>query len=125
MPTGRQVAMQTGSGIQCKSERSRRIDSSGIILPKQNDVTGRYDCDVVRGLGFEPRLAGPEPAVLPLDDPRLFTNSCGPLDDPRLFTNSCGPLELVRHTAVRAVGGPPIEYQYFSHRVSRQATRSL
>mgnify|MGYP006943668835 FL=1 len=23
-----------------------------------------------RGQGFEPRLAGPEPAVLPLDDPR-------------------------------------------------------
>lgn len=25
---------------------------------------------MARGLGLEPRLAGPEPAVLPLDDPR-------------------------------------------------------
>ena len=25
---------------------------------------------LARGQGFEPRLAGPEPAVLPLDDPR-------------------------------------------------------
>lgn len=24
-----------------------------------------------RGQGFEPRLTGPEPVVLPLDDPRL------------------------------------------------------
>ena len=25
-----------------------------------------------RGQGFEPRLAGPKPAVLPLDDPRIL-----------------------------------------------------
>jgi len=34
--------------VKCKSERSRRIDSSGIILLKQNDITGRYDYDVTR-----------------------------------------------------------------------------
>lgn len=27
-------------------------------------------CIFARGQGFEPRLTGPEPAVLPLDDPR-------------------------------------------------------
>ena len=27
------------------------------------------------GLGFEPRLAGPEPAVLPLDDPPITNGS--------------------------------------------------
>lgn len=26
------------------------------------------------GPGFEPRLIGPEPIVLPLDDPEIFTN---------------------------------------------------
>ena len=28
-----------------------------------------------RGQGFEPRLPGPEPGVLPLDDPRIFNSS--------------------------------------------------
>ena len=27
------------------------------------------------GLGFEPRLDGPEPSVLPLDDPANYINS--------------------------------------------------
>ena len=27
---------------------------------------------MARGQGFEPRLPGPEPDVLPLDDPRIF-----------------------------------------------------
>ena len=27
---------------------------------------------VARGQGFEPQLIGPEPIVLPLDDPRIF-----------------------------------------------------
>ncbi len=27
---------------------------------------------MARGQGFEPRLPGPEPGVLPLDDPRLL-----------------------------------------------------
>ncbi len=26
---------------------------------------------MARGLGFEPRLLGPKPSVLPLDDPRM------------------------------------------------------
>ena len=29
---------------------------------------------MARGLGVEPRLTGPEPAVLPLDDPRILHN---------------------------------------------------
>ena len=28
-------------------------------------------CIFARGQGFEPRLTGPEPVVLPLDDPRI------------------------------------------------------
>ena len=28
-------------------------------------------CDLVPGLGVEPRLLGPEPSVLPLDDPGI------------------------------------------------------
>ena len=27
---------------------------------------------MARGRGFEPQLLGPEPSVLPLDDPRMF-----------------------------------------------------
>ena len=30
---------------------------------------GQRRCELVGGLGFEPRLTGPEPVVLPLDDP--------------------------------------------------------
>ena len=36
-----------------------------------------YSQDLAAGLGFEPRLRGPEPRVLPLDDParRLISES--------------------------------------------------
>ena len=33
----------------------------------------RRTYNLARGQGFEPRLAGPEPAVLPLDDPRIYS----------------------------------------------------
>ena len=63
------------------------------------------------GLGFEPRFAGPEPTVLPLDDPALRTNfnifegefkaelktQNDPFEafgifDTNFFTSACGPL---------------------------------
>ena len=40
-----------------------------------NDSVGRVciiEIELVAGLGFEPRPAGPEPAVLPLDDPAIL-----------------------------------------------------
>ena len=54
-------------------------------------------CDFAAGLGFEPRLAVPKAAVLPLDDPALRSyrnvgldngKLCLPLDDPAIF--QCG-----------------------------------
>ena len=44
-----------------------------IIIPIKNPTTTTsivIHKFVARGQGFEPRLTGPEPVVLPLDDPR-------------------------------------------------------
>ena len=42
------------------------------IKPKTKKSLSAQFCLSARGLGFEPRYAGPEPAVLPLDDPRII-----------------------------------------------------
>ncbi len=39
----------------------------------QPKIAKRVLC-LARGQGFEPRFLGPEPSVLPLDDPRLIKN---------------------------------------------------
>ena len=36
--------------------------------PRGGELVSSY---LARGQGFEPRLPGPEPGVLPLDDPRI------------------------------------------------------
>ena len=40
--------------------------------PKEQTKSAIEWC-MARGQGFEPRFLGPEPSVLPLDDPRIFT----------------------------------------------------
>lgn len=37
-----------------------------------NKISDIFRQNLARGQGFEPRLTGPEPVVLPLDDPRIF-----------------------------------------------------
>ena len=58
-----------------------KFSSSPISLHKKYKKTCLildkfFSKNLARGQGFEPRLTGPKPAVLPLDDPRkyLITN---------------------------------------------------
>ena len=41
-------------------------------LTQTKTTAARRDFCLVRGQGLEPRFLGPEPNVLPLDDPRIF-----------------------------------------------------
>ena len=51
-----------------------------LSLPAQGRAGARATSSLARGQGFEPRLAGPKPAVLPLDDPRIIIFSlCFPM----------------------------------------------
>lgn len=59
----------------------------------------------VRGLGFEPRLTGPEPVVLPLDDPRIVIP---PKPAGRAFSTSPAEAQGENHRAL------PLEYAYSS-----------
>ncbi len=43
-----------------------------LLIQRKNPLNNFNRFSLARGQGFEPRLAGPKPAVLPLDDPRLF-----------------------------------------------------
>src|SRR4029078_13618727 len=48
------------------------------------------------GLGFEPRLTGPEPAVLPLDDPARTTRSIDDGPSRVLLRGRFGPVVVAR-----------------------------
>lgn len=61
----------TGTGQ--KQNRLSFLSFLANIKLKATDVCRSLSQNsLARGQGFEPRLAGPEPAVLPLDDPRIF-----------------------------------------------------
>ncbi len=47
---------------------SIRLNSKKIEYIKETLIRVSF----ARGQGFEPRLPGPEPGVLPLDDPRIY-----------------------------------------------------
>ena len=52
-------------------QSTARFDGNGSLKTRAR---------LARGQGFEPRLAGPKPAVLPLDDPRIIIFSlCFPM----------------------------------------------
>ena len=56
----------------------RRLDQDPIVERFDERMAGSVGFERVHeaaGLGFEPRLTGPEPAVLPLDDPAQMPSS--------------------------------------------------
>ena len=57
-------ACRQASGASVSSESQESLN-----LPEKSKFVSK---EMARGQGFEPRLPGPKPGVLPLDDPRII-----------------------------------------------------
>ena len=54
------------------ASREPRLPGSPAMRRGRRHLASYLSRPITRGPGFEPRLPGPEPGVLPLDDPRVM-----------------------------------------------------